>query len=204
MNVSPASLKLHKRCEVPGWVTESRYVSSGEDGKWPIGQFYIWGDAFFKTEQWYVWYARQHTCKGNYLWENKSLIVLWLQRKKNQSQQHFKHRAEYYYLKDKIGRGQFPLPLMDGTEQWLKGFLFGRYKWTIKTINNGLEVAHASIDLFLPFLIKREFSNVGFWGVGKTWELGERANNKLNSFMENGAVSGIHTWSTSLVLIPNG
>ena len=48
--------------------------------------------------------------------------------KKNQSQQHFKHRAEYYYLKDKIGRGQFPLPLMNGTEQWLKGFLFGRYK----------------------------------------------------------------------------
>ena len=93
---------------------------------------------------------------------------------------------------------------MDGTEQWLKGFLFGRYKWTINTINNGLEVAHASIDLFLPFLIKREFSNVGFWGVGKTWELGERANNKLNSFMENGAVSAIHTWSTPLVLIPNG
>ena len=93
---------------------------------------------------------------------------------------------------------------MDGTEQWLKGFLFGRYKWTIKTINNGLEVAHASIDLFLPFLIKREFSNVGFWGVGKTWELGEGANNKLNSFMANGAVSGIHTWSKPLVLIPNG
>ena len=93
---------------------------------------------------------------------------------------------------------------MDGTEQWLKGFLFGRYKWTIDTINNGLEVAHVSIDLFLPFLIKREFSNVGFWGVGKTWELGERANNKLNSFMANGAVSGIHTWSTPLVLIPNG
>ena len=41
MNVSPASLKLHQRCEVPGRVTESRYVSTGEDGKWPIGQFYI-------------------------------------------------------------------------------------------------------------------------------------------------------------------
>lgn len=48
--------------------------------------------------------------------------------KKNQSQQHFKHRAEYCYLNNKISRGQLPLPLTDGTEQWLKGFLFGRYK----------------------------------------------------------------------------
>ena len=81
-------------------------------------------------------------------------------------------------------------------------------------MNNDLEVAHPqSGSLSAWFLVKLEFGNVGFWGVGKTGVpkekplgAGERTNNRLSPHVVSkpGFVPVPHWWQASaLTTVPS-